>query len=216
MIYEIKNIEQNEHNINQKKPNKVLIKIAKIIRIITIPPVCATILNLVLYFKSDLVFNHWYELLIAIFTIAIIPVLAYPIQKIFKLFKAKDERTGARNLAIIFSIIGYSCGLIFSIIAKTPNFQKIIYVTYLLTGLGIAFGTFVLDIKFSGHMSGISGPIITLSYIFSYYLLFLYFFLALVMWASLYTKNHNFKEAIYGTILPVIAFIIANLIFLIV
>ncbi len=201
-----------ESDKDKKAANLFFLKIAKIIRIITIPPVCAIILITILYTKTSIVFNNWYEFIIAIFTIAIIPVLAYPVQKKFNIIKLNNKRTAERNLAIIFSISGYFGGLLFSIISKTPNFQQILYITYLLTGLGIAFGTFILKIKFSGHMAGISGPIITLSYLISYYFLFLYLILAIVMWASLYTKNHTFKEASYGSLLPIMAFIIANLI----
>lgn len=186
--------------------------LAKIIRILTIPPIMAITLFTTLYIFKDNVFDDILELFISIITIAVIPVLAYPIQSKLKIFKGDDKRNNQRNLAVIFSVIGYLIGTIYAITNNVPSFQIVLYLTYLFSGIGIFMGTFILKVKFSGHMCGVSGPIISISYIISYYLLFLYIFLGIVFWASLYMKKHTIKELIFGSLIPISAFLLAILI----
>lgn len=200
--------------MNKKKSNKIIDTFARVIRVITIPPVMAILFLVSLYLFKESMFNNIYELLISIFTIAIIPVLAYPIQRKFKIFKKGTPRNNERNLAVILSVVGYLLGLVTAIIMKVPKEQLIVYYTYLFSGLLIFFGTFVLKIKFSGHMAGISGPVVSLSYFFSYYLLFLYAFLLVVFWASLHTKRHTTVELITGSVVPVASLLLALLIVL--
>lgn len=200
--------------MNVQNDNKIINNLAKVIRVITIPPIMAIVFLISLFLFKETMFNNLYELFISIFTIAIIPVLAYPIQNRFNVFKGKCQRTNQRNLAVIFSVIGYSLGLLCALITKAPGEQLIVYITYLFSGLLIFIGTFILKIKFSGHMAGISGPVISLAYFLNYYLLFLYVLLMIVFWASIRTKRHTIVELLTGSIVPVMSFFLALLIIL--
>lgn len=195
-----------------KNNNNFLNKFAKTIRIITIPPIMAITLITCLYIFKDGVYNNLLEYFNSIITIALIPILAYPLQAKFKILKKEDARENQRNLAVIFSLIGYFLGTCFALIMGVPSLQQVVHLTYLFSGIIIFFGTFIIKIKFSGHMCGISGPIVVIAYALSYYFLFLYIILFVVFWASLYLKRHSISELVLGTIIPVISFIIAILI----
>lgn len=194
------------------KKTKKLANLAKIIRILTIPPIMAITLLTTLYIFKENVFTNFTQFIISVITIAIIPVLAYPLQSKLKIFKGEDVRNNQRNLAVIFSVAGYLIGTIYAMVSNVPSFQLILYVTYLFSGIGIFIGTFILKVKFSGHMCGISGPIISVSYIISWYFMFLYLLVGLVFWASLYSKKHTVVELLIGNIIPVASFLIAILI----
>lgn len=56
-------------------------KLAKTIRIISIPPIMVTVLILVLAINTTTVFTSPTEIVMSILFLGIVPVLAYPIQK---------------------------------------------------------------------------------------------------------------------------------------
>lgn len=194
------------------KTKKHLDEFAKIIRVITIPPVMASLLFTVLYFFKDGFYSSLLEYFINIITVVIVPVLAYPAQAKLNILKGKDARENQRNLAVIFSLIGYLSGTIYALVGNVSELQLVVYLTYLFSGIMIFIGTFLIKVKFSGHMCGVSGPIVVMVYSINYYFLFLYLLLGLVFWASLYKKRHTVRELIIGTIIPIIAFIISLLI----
>lgn len=62
-------------------------KIAKALRVITVPPLLITLLLIILYYlRHDLFDKNWY-LLWLIALLGIIPVLAYPLQSILPKWK---------------------------------------------------------------------------------------------------------------------------------
>lgn len=188
-------------------------KLAKKIRIATISPVNSFLLLLFIFIiKKDYLSNN-YSYLIGFITLCLLPILAYPIQRKFKLIKMDDRRTAERKLAIIFSVIGYLIGFILSIILKTTIFEKVLYSTYLLSAVLIFISSYLLKINASGHMAGVAGPIAVIVYYFSNYYLLLFILLIPIIWSSLKLKRHNSKELILGSIIPVVALILAILIF---
>lgn len=186
-------------------------KVAKSIRVITVAPIVAFVLINLLYFKGNNVFNNIWGYFIALFTLVILPLLAYPVQRI--LLPSKDKRQAERTLAIIFSICGYVIGLVFALIFNTSSVQKIMFLTYLLSGSLIALFSFGLKIKASGHMCGLAGPIALIVYVFGYYYLLLVFLLILVIWSSLKLRRHNLIELTIGSIIPIVALLISIMIF---
>ena len=187
-------------------------KTAKIIRIITVAPIMAFILINALYFFKKGSFINLMDYLIAIFSLVILPLLAYPIQNKYNVIP-KEKRTAQRILAIIFSIIGYILGFVLSLILRLPVIQKTVYFTYLLSGILIALFSFVLNINASGHMCGLTGPIATIVYAFGPYYIFLVFFLGFVIWSSLKLNRHSLLELILGSLIPIVSLIISIIIF---
>ena len=112
-------------------------KFAKVIRILTISPLFALVLVLVLHFSNKAFLG--YNFLIFLITLVLLPLLAYPIQDKFKIIKGVDKRTGERKLAIIFSVIGYVLGFGASLIFSSSS----------LDILDVYVGIFYLLIKHS-------------------------------------------------------------------
>jgi len=182
-------------------------KIAKIIRIVTVAPILALMLINILYFWVPGSFNGILDYLIAIFTLVIMPILAYPVQKKFKIIKG-DPRTSERQLAIVFSVIGYSIGIVAALMLNVPYVEKLIYSTYLISGVSIAILSAVFKVEASGHMCGVSGPIAILIFLFGIEFMFLLLFPIAVIWSSLVLKRHTFPQLMLGATIPVFTFLI--------
>ncbi|HOO43668.1 MAG TPA: hypothetical protein PKU69_01235 [Bacillota bacterium] len=188
-------------------------KVAKIIRVASTAPIVALVFVSTLYLLVPGSFADIWEYLFSVLVLSLLPLLAYPVQWIFKIDK-EDTRAGERKTAIVFSVIGYVAGTIVAFIFGFSDIQKIFYLTYLLSGATIAFSSFVLKIKASGHMCGVAGPIAAMVYFGGPGYLGLTIFLGFVIWSSLYLGRHSPKELIYGTLIPVGALVLALMIVL--
>jgi len=184
-------------------------KISKFIRIVTIAPIAAILLNLTLYFAIPDSFQNIGELLLIILFTAILPVLAYPVQKMFHLLSIEDEREAARTLAILFSIGSYTIGLILSFFLQLSYLQDLIYYTYFFSGVLMVLFNFVFHLKASGHMCGVTGPVAVLVYILGIHYLYLLGIVLIVSWASITLNRHQYKDLIIGTMIPIIAMILS-------
>jgi len=188
-------------------------KTAKVIRVITIAPFIAFILINMLYINQFKVYNNVGDYLIAVFTLVILPILAYPVQSWFNIFPS-DKRRGQRKLAIIFSASGYIIGFIASILLKMSPIMKVLFFTYLLSGIFIVVFNFVFKINASGHMCGLSGPIAMIVYLFGYWYVLLVIFLLFVVWSSLKLKRHRLSELFLGSVIPIVSLIISLYVFI--
>ena len=95
----------------------------------------------------------------ALFFLSIFPTLAYPLQRCFKKYKDRG-REGQRSLAMIFSFVGYLLGTVMAFVFSAPIEVKIIYIEYLLCGIGMVLLNKVFKVKASGHACGIVGPVL--------------------------------------------------------
>ena len=190
----------------------MLKKISKAIRVISIPPIVATITFLILYFTNYIDLLN--SVLLIVF-LALIQLLAYPLSYIIPKYK-KQGREGQRTLAFYIGIIGYSFGLGYAIFANIPEKLKVLYLTYFISIIILTFINKVLKIRASGHMTSITGPLVALSYFMSPLIILptLVFYL-LVFLSSLYLKRHTIKEMIYGTLVVLASFGLSLLIMLI-
>ena len=186
-------------------------RFAKAVRILTIAPIMASSLFAFLFLNNGNIFNSALDMIIGILCIAIIPTLAYFIQRKYVVFK-DDMRTAERKLAIIFSLVSYTIVLIYALVAKTKDLYKIMVLTYFLSGLLVFLFAFVLKKDASGHMCGVSGPIALLVYVYGYWYSFLFLLLIVVGWASRYLNRHTFRGLITGALIPIISLIISILI----
>jgi len=197
------------------KREKKWMGLAKAIRILTVAPLFALIAFLLLWFLKREVFVEVRGLLLAILMIVIFPILAYPLQPLFPHFKNKG-RKGQRQLAIIMSMIGYALGIIVSFAFSFSDGTKMIFICYSVAGLFIFLFSKFTSVKASGHTCGVTGPIIYLTYFLGAYALFGFIFLLLVYWSSLYMKRHTLLELVWGTIVPIIAFLSAYLLIVVI
>ena len=101
-------------------------KLAKIIRVITIPPIMVLgVLTLFFFERNDIFTNVW-QLFWASLFLMIMPLSAYPLSYIIPNIRSK-EREGQRNLAFILSLLGYSAGLIYAFLLNISNYLFIPY-----------------------------------------------------------------------------------------
>lgn len=189
-------------------------KIAKIIRIITVPTVVLIFTILVSNFAVDYVFVSNQELYITLALLVIVPMIAYPLSYIIGRNKEKEfTRKIQRKLAFIFSLVGYTAFFILSFIL---NFNKNIMVmsyTYFLTIILLTITN--LFIKASGHAAGTVGPMLLLCYYFGWiYTIPCIIVYALSFWASIYLKRHTVLQFVLGTLIAVVAFFIPFFIYL--
>lgn len=191
----------------------MLKKLAKLIRGISIPPIVVSILVLILILTNTIT-NKIDGLLIFIF-LGFIPLLAYPLALIIKPIRAK-KREGQRNMAFFLSMIGYTAGLIYSLVANIEHSLQVLYLTYFISVIVLIFINKILKIRASGHLTSITGPLVALVYFIGWQALIpCLFFYALVFWSSLYLKRHTKQEMILGTLIVISSFGLTHLLLLI-
>ena len=188
-------------------------KLAMFVRKITIPPVFAVVLLLAVYLSyPDTVGSIWYVISGVVF-LAILPVLAYPLQKYIPGFKDKG-RDGQRSLAMLFSFAGYLLGTILTFVLSAPEIVKIIFLEYLLCGITMLVFNKLFKLKASGHSCGVIGPMLLMVY-FKLYIpaVVCALFAVPVFIASVHTKRHTPLQLLGGSLIPLAMLAIVNLIF---
>ncbi len=179
-------------------------KVSLFIRKITIPPVFATLLLSLVYAFNPTYFGSIWQMFVGLFFLAVLPVLAYPLQRFIPKFKDKG-RDGQRTLAMIFSFIGYLAGTCVALVCNVPKKLFIIYLTYLLCGISILISNKLFKFKASGHACGIVGPVFLLAYFKHYISAILSAFIIIpVFISSIKTKRHTSTQLIGGSIIPLV------------
>lgn len=188
---------------------KLQMKLAKIIRILTIAPIGALLLNTVLYINKTESYGDITFYLLAILYLTILPVMAYPLQPCIPGYKDKG-REGQRNLAILMAILGYLCGILTITFLHASRMQWIIYLTYFLSGISIAVFNKIIKVPASGHACGIVGPIaLSVYYIGLYGVIAGNITFLLMCWSSIKLKRHTLSQLLLGSVLPVVALLAA-------
>jgi hypothetical protein len=187
--------------------------LAMAIRVLTIAPVMALVLLLTLYFTRDDVFGNTLNFILAVVFLVVFPILAYPLQPVVPGFKTRG-REGQRSLAMWMAFAGYILGLACALLLPVPRYLMVVYTTYLLSAVALIMLNKVFGIKASGHACGVAGPIFSMVYFISPWLLLGFLILPAVYWASLKMGRHTGAELIIGTAIPTYALLISILIFL--
>ena len=191
----------NQSTQTSSKPQRgILYAVAKVIRVVTIPPVMVgTLLLLLTHFRPDVMTNYT-ESLMSLLCLAIIPVLAYPISYIVPSIKAKG-REGQRNLAFICSVVGYLGGVVYGLVAQVSESLMVIFGTYFLSVIVLTIMNKVIKVRASGHACSIAGPIGLVCYflppIFIPISLLAY---VAIFWASVHMGRHTVREFIFGSV----------------
>ncbi len=177
-------------------------KLSLLIRKITIPPVFATALLILVYAFHPAYFGNIRQMLLGIFFLAILPVLAYPLQKYIPKFKDKG-RDGQRTLAMIFSFFGYLIGTVTAFVCSVPIELIVIYLEYLLCGILILIFNKVFKLKVSGHACGIVGPVLLLGYFKLYIAAVIGALLIVPVYiSSIRSKRHSPWQLVGGSLIP--------------
>ena len=184
-------------------------KLAKSIRVVSIPPITAILLILILTLLRCNIFFTIYDIFIPIVFLGIVPALAYPLQKIVPKYE-KLKREGQRNLAFICSLIGYTVTFVWSLLSKVHQSILLICCTYFLSTVLLTIFNKFLNIRASGHSCSVTGPLIFMVYLIDWKLIFPCLIYGwFVIWSSLYLKRHTKKELLTGIILAFVSFFIS-------
>lgn len=182
--------------------------VAKLIRIITVPPLMVTAMLLTLYFNKRELFDQGAYILVMISLLGIFPVLAYPMQKLIP--KLNNEgREGQRKLAFIMSVIGYTTAFVWAFVCEAGKDVLLICSTYFLSVVILAICN-LLHFKASGHACSITGPLLFLLYFMGgKFIIPIVIIASAVIWSSLTLKRHTLPQLIGGIIACILAFTIS-------
>lgn len=174
----------------------------KLIRRITVPPVFAAALLLIVYITHPDYIGGVGHLLGGLFFLALLPTLAYPLQKYIPKYRDRG-REGQRSLAMLFSFAGYLLGTVTAFVFSAPAELKLLYLQYLLCGIGMLVLNRVFHIKASGHACGSVGPVIMLVYFGLYIPAIIGAMLVLpVFVSSIRTGQHTMPQLFGGSTIP--------------
>jgi len=184
-------------------------KVAKAVRVMTIPPVLVMALLTVLLTN----FNEFYrgvgDYLAALTFLMIIPTLAYPVQMLHPVWRL-EGRDRQRRLAFVFSVAGYSSGLLLAILNHTMPKLLIIYVGYLTSVLFLTIFNKGFKIHASGHAAGITGPLLYFAVFSKIWLVPVAALLYVaIIWSSIKMKRHTASEFLLGTLCSTAAFVVS-------
>lgn len=207
-----KNYEKTNNLIEEEQKNKheKLEVLAKVLRVVSVPPIIALVLVLLLFFFKQGSYNVLH-LFMTILFLSVLPMLVYPITLIIPSIRKKG-RDFQRNLAIIFSGVSYLCAVIFALCTKSGSVEIIVDLTYLFSVVFMLIFNYVFKIKASGHTTALSGPIFMLSVQISWFCLLAYVLLVPMFWSSLKLHRHSIAQLTIGVAIPIISVLLAILI----
>ena len=171
------------------------IKAAKLLRILSVPPVMAAIFLVLLYrFRPDVVASRA-QLLAALVGLSVIPLLAYPLSWLLRM-----KREGQRTLAMLLSAASYCAVWAYSLLTPCGREYRFICGTYVFSVALLLVFNKLLHLRSSGHACSVTGPIVLLCCFLGAGLAPLCALLyAAVFWASLRSGRHTAAEYLWGS-----------------
>lgn len=185
-------------------------RLAKGIRIVTIPPVLAAVMLLILYQRYGGTFALHTELITAVLLLAVTPMLAYPIAAVCK---GRDRRKTERKLAFLFNLIGYLCALLIGSIFHYSHMLMTIFAAYATAVVLLTLLNQLTTIRASGHACSCVLPYLFLvRWLEPWVLLILVPLYAAEFWASVELKRHTVLEFLWGSIVAAVSFLLSLLV----
>lgn len=179
---------------------------AKTIRILTTAPILSLALFTVLLFTGG-VFATTTEYIITIVLFTLLPLSAYPLQRILPAFRDKG-RDGQRTLAMIMANAGYLLSMVYAIGAGISSNLLTLYLTYLFSGAALLIINKTFGFHASGHACGLCGPATALVYFTGWpSLLAGAALFALCLWGSLHMGRHTVPQFFAGSAISIVIFL---------
>lgn len=188
---------------------------AKVIRILSVPPLMAGVLVLILSFCRKDIFPGAREIVAALLTLTVFPILAYPVARLIPALRRRG-REGERNTAFLLCFCGYLAAFVWGTVTGCNRYLLLIFLTYLLSVVWLLFFNKILHIRASGHSCSITGPIVLVciavhpAFITAGVLVY-----GLIFRASVVTKRHTVSEFLFGSLTFFLAFGFAALFLLV-
>lgn len=181
-------------------------KTAEIIRIITIPPIEALVMLLILYGGRREEFGTSGNLLMALLFLTVIPIASYPIASGKK--NREENRNHQRKMAFIFNFVSYLTVMLLGYCMGCSRMLQWILNDYFLAVMILTIINKVFKIRASGHACSCTLPYLILSYYLGWVavIICMVFYLA-EFWASVVLKRHTVKEFLLGSVVACLVFV---------
>ena len=202
-------LNKNEFNLSAKSGRSVgkgKLCAAKIIRVVTVPPVFAALLTTILYIAmGDAAFANRFHYAEAVFSLSLLPVVPYALCAVIPALK-KRGRKFERTVALIFSVTGYFMGAAFAFFGGGVQVEKVMFATYLCSGLLLAILSFIFKYRASGHACGVAGPVAMLTAYLGAAFLPAALLLVPIGISSVRLGRHTVLQVIIGSAVSVVSF----------
>ena len=179
-------------------------RVAKLIRILTLPPVMVAALLLLLCRRAD-VYASPIDLAATLFGLSILPALSYPVQIAVPALRRGGRKT-QRSLAFVFSFFGYAFALLSSWMRSAPT--NLLYVTavYCLSLVILTAINCLTPFHASGHACSLMGPLVLAGcFVGSVTVLPSLALYLSSLAAALYMKRHTLPEFLLGSLSSLLA-----------
>lgn len=175
-------------------------QIAKLVRVLSIPPIMAIAMVLLLRLTRPALFITSADFWLSLLFLAVVPVLAYPVSWLVPRLRARG-RDGQRTLAFVFAFAGYVCGVLYALLFRRASGLLMLFLIYFFSALVLTVFNKLLHVRASGHASSVTGPIGFLCTAVGgwFYLLGAGLF-AVILWASVRIKRHTVPEFLIGSL----------------
>lgn len=181
--------------------NRFLTALAKIVRVVSVPPVMVAGIVVALARAADTVFRTPAEALLTILFLAAVPLLAYPLSRVLPKVRARG-RAGQRDLAFVLSAVGYAGGWLYGYLSHVTPALLAVFTAYLFSVLLLMIFNKLLFIRASGHACSVTGPLLLAAWFIGGWIVpavaALY---VVIFWASVYAGRHTRREFLTGTAL---------------
>ncbi len=194
-----------------QSPSKGAKAFAGIVRCVSVPPILISALLVWFYFACDGMFASYLSLALSIVFLGGVPLLAYAVWAVVPRWRRLGRRS-QRKLAFVFSLVGYTGGLIYALVAEVSRSLLVIFLTYFLSAVLLTLCNKVLKFRASGHGCGVTGPLLLPAvFVSPLWILPSMLILSLVYLSSLLLKRHSMKELLTGSGVAVLSFVVALL-----
>lgn len=172
--------------------------LAKGVRVLTVPPLLITGMLIILAVSLDNFCGSVAQMVLAVILLGLVPILAYPIQKILP--RGGDVREEQRNMAFVLTFTGYLTALVCSVVGNCGEELQYIIVTYFISMTLLVFLNKALHVRASGHACSVTGTLYFLSFFLGRQaVVFCICIAAAVVWSSLRLKRHTIQEIFWGS-----------------
>ena len=180
------------------------------VRILTMPPIVIGVTVLLMYAPAGLLTMR--ELLWCEAFLLLIPLAAYPLREIFHI--GKDRRKGQRSTALVCSAIGYTAGLIWSLLISCSWLVQILFLSYVISIVLLLLLNAGFRFHASGHACSMTAPAVLLTWkLHPLMLIPSALLIAAVYQSSLKLSRHTLPQLLAGSAVSLLACAISILIY---
>ena len=140
----------------------------------------------------------------------VLPILAYPLQKILPKFR-EQGRDGQRQLAFIMAVLGYTLGILCAAISRAPKHLAHLPHVFFLRDTADALQQIHQNPSQRTRLRR-GRPIAMLIYMQGISALPMLILLPIVYWARLRMKRHTVSDLLLGTLTPLVSMGLALLV----